>query len=91
MQEILIRELEGREGQILLFQEGNGPKLRIKIVNVKELGIVQGGLRVMYCYLDNPKQEIMVCFTNPDVINKSRHFYEILLQEEHDDPINIIE
>lgn len=93
MQELYPRELENKVGQMVLYQQFSGPKLKIKIISVKSMINLPNGLKVEYHYLDDPEHVIIAQINNADVVTNKRHFYEPLIEEdpmsEEDDPIRI--
>lgn len=91
MQELYPRELENKVGQMVLYQEYSGPKLKIKIINVKSMIHFPGGLKVEYHYLDDPEYVIITQINNADAVSNKRHFYEPLIEDDpiSDDPIQV--
>ncbi len=91
MQELYPRELENKVGQMVLYQEYSGPKLKIKIISVKRMIFSPDGLQVEYHYLDDPEFIINQQINNVNIVSNKRHFYEPLIEDDpiSDDPIQV--
>jgi hypothetical protein len=77
MSEVTFKDLEGKEGEIYLYQRLQGPKREVKIVNVEQTTPGSSGVTVQFQYLNQQGNALFtVSNQNGSRIHNIHHFYE---------------